>query len=128
MPRRREVPKRKILPESKYGDETLAKFMNNLMMRGKKSVAERIVYDALDLLKAKSNEEDALAVFKKAIEQLHDEYIQLWVQSDQDDKAFRESMHTAVKLLPEIEKHLRIIIEKGKITKTNLSRIRKVMV
>lgn len=68
MPRRREVPKRKILPESKYGDETLAKFMNNLMMRGKKSVAERIVYDALDLLKAKSNEEDALAVFKKAIE------------------------------------------------------------
>jgi small subunit ribosomal protein S7 len=68
MPRRREVPKRKILPESKYGDETLAKFMNNLMLRGKKSVAERIVYDALDLLKAKSNEEDALAVFKKAIE------------------------------------------------------------
>ena len=68
MPRRREVPKRKILPESKYGDETLAKFMNNLMMRGKKSVAERIVYDALDLLKAKSNEEDALALFKKAIE------------------------------------------------------------
>jgi small subunit ribosomal protein S7 len=68
MPRRREVPKRKILPESKYGDETLAKFMNNLMLRGKKSVAERIVYDALDLLKAKSNEEDAFAVFKKAIE------------------------------------------------------------
>ncbi|MAD60177.1 MAG: 30S ribosomal protein S7 [Myxococcales bacterium] len=68
MPRRREVPKRKILPESKYGDETLAKFMNNLMLRGKKSVAESIVYDALDLLKAKSNEEDALAVFKKAIE------------------------------------------------------------
>ena len=68
MPRRREVPKRKILPESKYGDETLAKFMNNLMLRGKKSVAERIVYDALDLLKAKSGEDDALAVFKKAIE------------------------------------------------------------
>ena len=68
MPRRREVPKRKILPESKYGDETLAKFMNNLMMRGKKSVAERIVYDALDLLKSKSGEDDALALFKKAIE------------------------------------------------------------
>ena len=66
-------------------------------------------------------------VFKKAIKQLHDEYIQLWVQSDQDDKAFRESMHTAVKLLPEIEKHLRIIVEKGKITQTNLRRIRKVM-
>jgi small subunit ribosomal protein S7 len=68
MPRRREVPKRKILPESKYGDETLAKFMNNLMKRGKKSVAERIVYDALDLLKNKSNDEDPLNLFKKAIE------------------------------------------------------------
>ena len=66
-------------------------------------------------------------VFKKAIKQLHDEYIQLWLQSDQDDKAFRESMHTAVKLLPEVEKHLRIIVEKGKITQTNLRRIRKVM-
>ena len=68
MPRRREVPKRKILPESKYGDEVLAKFMNNLMLRGKKSVAERIVYDALDILREKSGEDDALAVFKRAIE------------------------------------------------------------
>jgi|TARA_X000000368_G_scaffold302986_1_gene241457 hypothetical protein len=67
-------------------------------------------------------------VFKKAIKQLHDEYIQLWLQSNQDEKAFRESMHSAVKLLPEIEKHLRIIVEKGKITQTNLRRIRKVMV
>jgi len=67
-------------------------------------------------------------VFKKAIEQLHEEYIQLWLQSNQDEKAFRESMHAAVKLLPEIEKHLRIIVEKGKITQTNLRRIRKVMV
>jgi len=68
MPRRREVPKRKILPESKYGDEVLAKFMNNLMLRGKKSVAERIVYDALDILREKSGEEDVLAVFKRAID------------------------------------------------------------
>lgn len=67
-------------------------------------------------------------VFKKAIKQLHEEYIQLWLQSNQDEKAFRESMHAAVKLLPEIEKHLRIIVEKGKITQTNLRRIRKVMV
>ena len=77
-----------------------------------------------------SNEAELIlnsVVFKKAIEQLHDEYIQLWVQSDQDDKAFRESMLTAVKLLPEVEKHLRIIVEKGKITQTNLRRIRKVM-
>ena len=68
MPRRREVPKRKILPESKYGDELLAKFMNNLMLRGKKSVAERIVYDALDILREKSGEDDPLAVFKRAVE------------------------------------------------------------
>jgi small subunit ribosomal protein S7 len=68
MPRRREVPKRRILPESKYGDELLAKFMNNLMLRGKKSVAERIVYDALDILREKSGEDDALALFKRAIE------------------------------------------------------------
>jgi len=67
-------------------------------------------------------------VFKKAIKQLHEEYIQLWLQSNQDEKVFRESMHAAVKLLPEIEKHLRIIVEKGKITQTNLRRIRKVMV
>ena len=68
MPRRREVPKRQILPESKYGDEVLAKFMNNLMLRGKKSVAERIVYDALDILREKSGEDDPLSVFKRAIE------------------------------------------------------------
>jgi len=68
MPRRREVPKRVILPESKYGDLLLAKFMNNLMLRGKKSVAERLVYDALDLIRERTGEEDALAMFKKAID------------------------------------------------------------
>jgi len=68
MPRRREVPKRKILPESKYGDELLAKFMNNLMLCGKKSIAERLVYDALDIVKDRTGEENPLVVFKKAIE------------------------------------------------------------
>ena len=68
MPRRREVPKREILPESKYGDLLLAKFMNNLMLRGKKSVAERLVYDALDLIRERTGEEDALGMFKKAID------------------------------------------------------------
>jgi small subunit ribosomal protein S7 len=68
MPRRREVPKRKILPESKYGDELLAKFMNNLMFRGKKSIAERLVYDALDIIQVRVGDENPLAIFKKALE------------------------------------------------------------
>ena len=48
MPRRRDVPKRTILPDPKFGNGTLAKFINVLMLDGKKSVAERIVYGALD--------------------------------------------------------------------------------
>ena len=48
MPRRREVPKRHILPDPKFGSEQLAKFINFVMESGKKSVAERIVYGALD--------------------------------------------------------------------------------
>ena len=54
MSRRREVPKREILPDPKFGDIQLAKFINALMMHGKKSVAENIIYDALDEL-AKNN-------------------------------------------------------------------------
>ena len=50
MPRRREVPKRQILPDPKFGSQTLAKFINAIMLAGKKSVAETIVYDALELL------------------------------------------------------------------------------
>jgi hypothetical protein len=50
MPRRRVVAKREILPDPKFGDVTLAKFMNHVMVSGKKSVAERIVYGALDLV------------------------------------------------------------------------------
>ena len=48
MPRRREVPKRVVLPDPKFGSEQLAKFINFVMERGKKSVAENIVYGALD--------------------------------------------------------------------------------
>jgi small subunit ribosomal protein S7 len=44
MPRRREVPKRRILPDPRYGDRLVAKFVNCLMQRGKKSIAEQIVY------------------------------------------------------------------------------------
>jgi len=68
MPRRREVPKREILPESKYGDVLLAKFMNCLMQRGKKSIAERVVYDALEELSRRTGEDNPIAAFKKALE------------------------------------------------------------
>jgi small subunit ribosomal protein S7 len=54
MPRRREVPKREILPDPKYGNIELAKFMNVIMQGGKKAVAERIVYGALDFIEKKS--------------------------------------------------------------------------
>jgi len=67
MPRRREVPKRTILPDPKFGDQTLTKFINVLMLDGKKSTAERIVYGALDQVSAKTKE-DPLEVFSRALE------------------------------------------------------------
>jgi small subunit ribosomal protein S7 len=67
MPRRREVAKRVILPDPKYHDRMLAKFMNAIMLDGKKSVAEQIVYGAFDLVVSRSGEEP-LDIFKKAIE------------------------------------------------------------
>ncbi len=69
MPRRREVPKREILPDPVYNSSLVAKFVNTLMWDGKKAVAEGILYGALDKIKAKS-EEDPLKIFKKAIENL----------------------------------------------------------
>jgi len=67
MPRRRVAAKREILPDPKFGSERLAKFMNHLMIGGKKSVAERIVYGALDRVAERSKEEP-LEVFDKALE------------------------------------------------------------
>ncbi|MFN3202315.1 MAG: 30S ribosomal protein S7 [Bradymonadia bacterium] len=67
MPRRREVPKRKTLPDPKYGDRLVAKFTNCLMTRGKKSIAEAIVYDAFEIVERRSKEEP-LRLFKKAID------------------------------------------------------------
>ena len=52
MSRRRRPEKRVILPDPKFGDQVLSKFMNNLMLDGKKSVAEGIVYSALDTVEA----------------------------------------------------------------------------
>jgi len=66
MPRRREVPKREILPDPKFGSVELAKFMNVVMLSGKKAVAERIVYGALDQIQTKTGKEP-LEVFTTAI-------------------------------------------------------------
>lgn len=67
MPRRREVPKRIILPDPKFGSEMLAKFMNMVMERGKKSVAERIVYGALDQM-AERSKGDSLELLEQALD------------------------------------------------------------
>ncbi len=66
MPRRREVAKREIIPDAKYGSKILAKFMNHVMVDGKKSVAETIVYGALEVVKKHSS--DPLEVFEKALD------------------------------------------------------------
>jgi small subunit ribosomal protein S7 len=66
MPRRREVPKRDILPDPKFGNVEISKFMNVIMTSGKKAVAERIVYGALDIISKKGGK-DALEVFSTAL-------------------------------------------------------------
>jgi len=66
MPRRREVPKREILPDPKFGSEDLSKFMNVVMIDGKKSVAERIIYGALTQIEKKTGK-NPLEVFNTAI-------------------------------------------------------------
>jgi len=67
MPRRREVPKREILPDPKFGNVELSKFMNVIMEGGKKAVAERIIYGALDLIEKKNPDKDPLEAFTTAI-------------------------------------------------------------
>ena len=66
MPRRREIPKRTILPDPKYASVDVAKFVNVLMQAGKKSVAERIIYGALEQIKKKTSK-DPLEVFNQAV-------------------------------------------------------------
>lgn len=70
MPRKREVPKREILPDPVYGSTLLAKFMNQLMKDGKKSVAEKIVYGALDIITEKTKGKKALEVFENALDEI----------------------------------------------------------
>ena len=67
MSRRRAAEKRKILPDPKYKDPVVAKFTNSLMLDGKKSVAERIIYGAFDLIEKKAGQ-DPLKTFLEAIE------------------------------------------------------------
>jgi small subunit ribosomal protein S7 len=66
MPRRREVPKRDVLPDPKYGSVDLSKFMNVVMESGKKAVAERIVYGALEQVEKKTGK-DPLEIFVVAL-------------------------------------------------------------
>jgi small subunit ribosomal protein S7 len=67
MPRRREVPKREILPDPKYGSKLVAKFINGIMRKGKRSLAESILYGAFDIIERKTKE-DPLKLFEKAVE------------------------------------------------------------
>ncbi len=67
MPRRREVAKRVILPDPKFNDRLVAKFMNVVMLSGKKSTAEQIVYGAFDLIQQRKGD-DPLEIFRKAVE------------------------------------------------------------
>jgi small subunit ribosomal protein S7 len=67
MSRRHAAEKREVIPDAKFGDVILTKFMNSIMYDGKKSVAEAIVYDAFDIIEQKTRAEP-LAVFKQALE------------------------------------------------------------
>ena len=69
MPRRREVKKRDIIPDPKYRDVLVQKFINRMMLSGKKSLAEKIFYQAMDEIEKKAKE-DPLKVFKKAVENI----------------------------------------------------------
>jgi len=67
MPRRREIPEKVIIPDSKYNNKLVSKFINAIMRKGKKSIAESILYDAMDIIAKKTNE-PALKVFEKAVD------------------------------------------------------------
>ena len=67
MSRRRDIPKREVIPDPKYRDVLVAKFVNRLMLDGKKSVAQNMFYQALDIVGERSKDEP-FGVFKKAME------------------------------------------------------------
>lgn len=67
MPRRKKVVAREILPDPKFNSIVVTKFINGLMIRGKKSIAEKIFYDAVDIMESKTGK-NGLDVFQKALE------------------------------------------------------------
>ena len=67
MPRRREIPKRELMPDALYQSPLVTKFINTIMSEGKRSTAERILYQSFDLIKERSGD-DPLKVFKKALD------------------------------------------------------------
>jgi small subunit ribosomal protein S7 len=69
MPRRREVPKRVIIPDPKYSDVLVSKFMNVVMKGGKKAVAERIVYGSFEVIKERTRE-DPVKIFYRVLENI----------------------------------------------------------
>jgi small subunit ribosomal protein S7 len=66
MPRRRVIVKRDVMPDPKYNSKLIAKFVNGLMLDGKKSIAESILYDCFDVIKARTNQ-DPMNVFQQAV-------------------------------------------------------------
>ena len=75
MPRRREVPKRRIIPDPKFKDKLVTKFTNTLMLAGKKSTAEGILYGALDVIRDRYKEEP-LDVFRKALDNTKPNFVE----------------------------------------------------
>jgi small subunit ribosomal protein S7 len=67
MPRRREVPKREVMPDPRYGDKLVGKFINYLMKRGKRNIAESLWYKSFDIIGEKAKD-DPVKVFKKAMD------------------------------------------------------------
>ncbi|MEM7071507.1 MAG: 30S ribosomal protein S7 [Pseudomonadota bacterium] len=67
MSRRHSADKREVLPDAKFGDQVVSKFINAVMTRGKKSLAEQIVYGSFDLIEQKQKGADAMTVFKEAV-------------------------------------------------------------
>jgi small subunit ribosomal protein S7 len=68
MPRRREVAKRIVLPDPKFKDRLVAEFINCMMRDGKKSIAEAIMYDTLNIIEERTGGEEAIRVFRQAVE------------------------------------------------------------
>ncbi len=70
MPRRKIIEKRQVTPDPRFNSVLVSKFTNGIMERGKKSVAQRIFYDAMDIVAAKVTDDDALTVFEEAMDKV----------------------------------------------------------